>query len=107
MSINLTNLNLQNCIENLPGLVWIKDINLRYAASNKQFNQFIGSSRNECHLNKLTIPFSIVRWDECLQWPSFQQCVELVTHYFENDAIYFDAYQEDANMFGKKRMTSN
>lgn len=36
------NVNAQNIIDNLPGLIWIKDINFQYIMCNERCRQFVG-----------------------------------------------------------------
>jgi hypothetical protein len=60
--------------------------------------------RNNNIFKKLKIPFSIIRWDDCLQWPTYQRWFEIVNKRLETDSIYYSAFQQDIDKFQKRNI---
>lgn len=60
-----------------------------YAKAMKEGDQWL--ERNKAIYGKLTIPYTIVRWDHWRNQPDFQANYELVTHLYKENQIFQNA----------------
>ncbi|OAI46511.1 hypothetical protein AYO45_01840 [Gammaproteobacteria bacterium SCGC AG-212-F23] len=64
MSFELNNISLQGIINNLPGPIWVKDLEMRYIACNERCKNFVGlSSRDDL----------IGKFDHDLSWNPYAE----------------------------------
>ncbi len=63
--------------------------------------------RNQVYLDNFLLPYKIIRWEECILWSGFKQCLEIVKNFYQTNRTYQLAIQQDINAFAKRKRYSH
>ncbi len=63
--------------------------------------------RNSRYLNLLSVPHSIIRWDDCIQLPTFPLFLNKIKDRYLHDPAYRDAFKQDIDVFLTRYLQHN
>lgn len=82
-----------------------KNTSLEDAAKASKVSGDLWLERNQNYFKALAIPYHIVRWDECLNWPTFSNGLDITKCEYAKNSQYQQAFTADIAQFLSRKNT--